>query len=1653
MAKVTNWDKFVIILWKNWILQWNCKIRTVVEVALPVIFFLVLIRIRTEIKPAQKDFTNYSERNIYDLNFVSWKSNFTVCYSPSNAILDKLVNNALQNWKQEFQDFDIGKYYVSKNAAQLELDVVQRRAFAGIQFNDAWANLTDQIPDDFYFALRFPSKLRLKVPDFKVDTWQTRNLFPSIGIRGQQNHDYPGYLKEGFLALKQELSLAYIRQKSGRSKLPNVTIQHYPYPAYKEDSFHFYLATLLPLLIILSFFAPSLYRNFIAAEKEKQLKEVMKIMGLRNWLHWAAWFVKSIIQLTFSAILIATALKVDTKYGSVLENTSFTVLLFFLISYIIASICFCFMTASLFSKASTASTVTALTLLIAHIPYSFTFDVSLSSKLGWSLIPNTAVGLGFKLIVNFEEVGDGLQWSSLFTPASDGDSLTVGAVIMMMMTSSVIYMIICLYVEQVRPGDFGVPRVWNFPFTREFWGIKSTKIENDSEFVQMDQLDPKAFEKELEGKQIGLQIKDLRKRFADKTVVKGLTMNMFKDEITVLLGHNGAGKTTTISMLTGMIPPTSGAAIINGYDITTHTEEARMSMGICPQNNVLFNGMSVSNHIRFFSRIKGLRGEEVEAEVAKYLKMIQLEDKANVPASKLSGGMKRKLSVCCALCGGTKVVLCDEPSSGMDPAARRQLWDLLQKEKVGRTLLLTTHFMDEADVLGDRIAIMCDGKLQCLGTTFFLKKQYGSGYRLICVKDDDCRTDKVTALLNRYIPGLQPVLDIGAELSYQLPDRYSLKFEELFNELEERSDDLHLNGYGVSITSLEEVFMKVGAEQDSTAKVTEQSDSINGDDYKSLESLGTFSDNRRKLQGLQLYLNQWKAMLLKKLLYTWRNKLFLFVLNVTPVLFLVISYLSVVLTDDLRTMTFSITQYPSAVTVLDLSEESNKSQGHEIAQKYSDLVKSYGDDYKLELTGKEDFENYVIKVEGTRQTGINPHYLVGASFSNSKIIAWLNNQAYHAAPLTLNMVHNAMAKALVGPQVQIGVTNAPLYYPPPHDSLEYIISLRMVVSVSIYLYLSTCFVSAMYILFPIRERGSRAKLLQFVGGVKLWIFWISQFVCDLATNFVMATIVIITIIIIQVPGMGFSELGCFFVLLLFYGFSVLPFIYTMGLFIREPVTGFSRAARVNIFFGFLLVIAFLIVSVKNQSLETSSYLYWIFHIFPQFGLGMGLANININFFKRAICAQGVTHTELCDTKPECCSEYFFSYFSWNPYGGISYQLISMTATGIFFFLILFLMEFRVIPVLMLKIRQKLTKMYSPSTDSYVDDDVDQEGKLILHMTADERASKNLVLDRVTKNYGQFRAVDQVSLCVRETECFGLLGVNGAGKTTTFKMMTGEEWISSGAAYVQGQILGWNMSGIYKLIGYCPQFDALPTGLTGREVLRVFCLLCGVPGEDIRRVIEDLAKSFGFVKHLDKRTEAFSGGNKRKLSTAIALIGSPSVIYLDEPTSGMDPAARRQLWNVVSRIRESGKSIVLTSHSMEECEALCTRLAIMVNGEFKCLGSTQHLKNKFSKGLILKIKLRRDLKDLGRRERDIFAVKAFVREKYPDSILRDDTVGLLTFYIPLTAVKWSRIFGTMERNRQQLNVEDYSVSQTTLEEIFLEFAKNQREESSAVNKAN
>ncbi|GLG96917.1 Multidrug resistance protein homolog 49, partial [Gryllus bimaculatus] len=210
----------------------------------------------------------------------------------------------------------------------------------------------------------------------------------------------------------------------------------------------------------------------------------------------------------------------------------------------------------------------------------------------------------------------------------------------------------------------------------------------------------------------------------NKLAVNNLSLNMYEGQITVLLGHNGAGKTTTISMIT--------AGVTKVVDVPVNTKYLFTYKPCAPPCCVVF------------VQLKGLTGKELKDEIDLFLKLIQMEDKRNKQARTLSGGMKRKLAVCMALCGNSKVVFLDEPTSGMDPAARRALWDLLREEKAGRTLLLTTHMMDEADVLGDRIAIMAGGRLQCYGSPYFLKKRFSGGYHLVVVKGQRCNTGNVT---------------------------------------------------------------------------------------------------------------------------------------------------------------------------------------------------------------------------------------------------------------------------------------------------------------------------------------------------------------------------------------------------------------------------------------------------------------------------------------------------------------------------------------------------------------------------------------------------------------------------------------------------------------------------------------------------------------------------------------------------------------------------------------------------------------------------------------------------------------------------------------------------------------------------------------------
>jgi ATP-binding cassette subfamily A (ABC1) protein 3 len=428
-------------------------------------------------------------------------------------------------------------------------------------------------------------------------------------------------------------------------------------------------------------------------------------------------------------------------------------------------------------------------------------------KIGASLLVNSGMGFGFKVLGRYESAMIGVQWSNLFTPVTPDDDMTMGYVMLALSAASLLQMLIAIYVEKVKPGDFGVAEPWYFPFSIKFWRGSSSKGNATVDAIPM-QTNPN-YENEPVDKNAGIKIRGLRKVYGNKVAVNNLHLNIYENEITVLLGHNGAGKSTTMGMLTGLFSPSEGTALINGYDIRNDLNKIRGSLGLCPQHNVLFNELTVREHIIFFSKLKGIKDQkEIEDQIKRYVDLLGLEPKVNAQSKTLSGGMKRKLSIGIALCGNSKIVMCDEPSSGMDPAARRSLWDLLIQEKQGRTILLTTHFMDEADILGDRIAIMADGDLKTVGTSFFLKKRFGVGYRLTLVKKQLCNPKTVTDFLSRYIPNIGVESNIGTELSYILPEEKTKYFRRIFKDLEDNLDELKVSSFGLSLTTMEEVFLK-----------------------------------------------------------------------------------------------------------------------------------------------------------------------------------------------------------------------------------------------------------------------------------------------------------------------------------------------------------------------------------------------------------------------------------------------------------------------------------------------------------------------------------------------------------------------------------------------------------------------------------------------------------------------------------------------------------------------------------------------------------------------------------------------------------------------------------------------------------------------------
>ncbi|MDE6666679.1 MAG: ATP-binding cassette domain-containing protein [Ruminococcus sp.] len=222
-----------------------------------------------------------------------------------------------------------------------------------------------------------------------------------------------------------------------------------------------------------------------------------------------------------------------------------------------------------------------------------------------------------------------------------------------------------------------------------------------------------------------IETKNLTKKYGDKTAVDSLSISVKKGELFALLGVNGAGKTTTIRMLSCLSSATAGEAFINGHSYTSESSAVKSVIGISPQDTSVAENLTVRENLEFIAQIYGFNNAKTKSRADEMIRLFNMQETENVRAKTLSGGWQRKLSIAMALISEPKVLFLDEPTLGLDVLARRELWKAIESLKGEITIILTTHYMEEAEALSDRIAIMIDGKISALGTLAELEEISG----------------------------------------------------------------------------------------------------------------------------------------------------------------------------------------------------------------------------------------------------------------------------------------------------------------------------------------------------------------------------------------------------------------------------------------------------------------------------------------------------------------------------------------------------------------------------------------------------------------------------------------------------------------------------------------------------------------------------------------------------------------------------------------------------------------------------------------------------------------------------------------------------------------------------------------------------------------
>jgi ABC-type multidrug transport system ATPase subunit len=704
----------------------------------------------------------------------------------------------------------------------------------------------------------------------------------------------------------------------------------------------------------------------------------------------------------------------------------------------------------------------------------------------------------------------------------------------------------------------------------------------------------------------------------------------------------------------------------------------------------------------------------------------------------------------------------------------------------------------------------------------------------------------------------------------------------------------------------------------------------------------------------------------------------------------------------------------------------------------------------------------------------------------------MNSSILQSIPTSISILNSArLTSALAGaqpfetvariPQVVINVTYTPLPLVSASTGIGIFIAAQ---TQSLYVASGFTIVAGMIASQVVLERELGVKSMQFMMGISRVMYWLSFFLFDLVGYLIPATLSVTLLIIINPSAFGGTQLPAIIISTGLYGLAIVMFAYVVSFLFNKHATAQTYTLLlctlgVTILQGISFALSYPTLNVSQWVQDLFNY---IAYIFPPYALASALTNLAY----KTQCPPGLP--------TQYCSQFVEAPMAWDVCGG---PWVFMVMSAVLFFLLLIVIEHRHV----LKSRSEINSNImddlenadrsSDHKDAIDSKDNDAEIEKLIKEDSDVIAERKRVhsakcgessiqIVGLKKKYSSGTvAVRELDIAIEAGECFGLLGPNGAGKTSTIKIITGFQPPSKGTCYLRGLDIRTQIAAAQRVLGFCPQHDALLPLLTGRESLLFYGACKGIDSEQLEECVDKVLFALGLQAHGNKLTKQYSGGNKRKLSLAIALLGEPKIVLLDEPSSGMDPMARRNMWNLIKAERSARPdlSMILTTHLMEEADELCSRIGILVGGRLSCLGTAQHLKNRYSSGYSLEIRLSQTdpSKNNSNYSHGSMTTTNF-EERIKRLITRLEALAgqakLTDWHQRLFKYKFDpnnrsgdinnyhyspdsgqaisdrthrmlpRLFACIEEHRKEIGIETYSLSQTTLEQVFIGFAEKQ-----------